>query len=611
MPRAGLITVGVKILAGVSIASNLFIGALLYVNIHSSTTVENKVNEVLAVREQLSSNLRAAIVTLQDEFLALPDFFKIDPRARITEALHRDFTITDRQLLKGRKAYTELYSRNERRDLAKNRQLIQVIDGKLIVSSGVPDKNGNFSDSVERLTLESANPAEDGTRVSSLIETISAEANSPEALALKIQALGAKIADSSLKAEAARNEILQHVEEIRAKETNLQALRLQQRRFTIGIGVMAIVANMVVLILLVRIIIEKPLRKLTGTIEEIRSGRSPQIPYQHRKDQIGVLSGAISNFRDALIDIRKENERKSHEKLIIEEMFATITSVVNSLEMKARELVSTADTLQELATSTEYQSESVTRRAGDTAEHTNMVSDSTIQLQTSFQEIQGQIQDQNTIVSHILESNSHSRHYINALNESIRSIHTIINAVGEITDQTKLLALNATIEAARAGAAGKGFAVVASEVKELSLKTEQATDDVMSKIRAIEKASSVLFTHLDSIEERMQSLNQLTGNITGSVADQQQVTDTIASLANQTSENTRTVSTSIIEVSNAAGRTRDLAGQVHNFSSEISGQLTRLLEDTTARLEKLADFGSSNPEDEPTPHKGVPLSVLP
>lgn len=592
--RTGLITVGVKILAGVSIASNLFIGALLYVSIHSSATVESTVNEVLAIREQLSSNLRAAIVTLQDELLALPDFFRIDPRARITEALQSNFTITERRLLKGRNAYTEFYSRNERRDLAKNQYLIQVIDGSLIVSSGVPDKSGNFSDSVERLTMGSANPAEDEARIRSLIETVSAEANSPGAITMKIQELGAKIADSSLEAETTRNEILQHVEEIRARETDLQALRLQQKRFTIGIGIMAIVANMVVLFLLVRIIIEKPLRKLTRTIEEIRSGKSPQIPYQHRKDQIGVLSGAITNFRDALIGIRKENQRKSHEKLIIEEMFTDITSVVNALEMKARDLVNTADTLQGLATSTEDQSESVTRRAGDTAEHTNMVSDSTIRLQTAFQEIQGQILDQNAIISHILESNSHSRKYINALNESIGSIHTIINAVGEITDQTKLLALNATIEAARAGAAGKGFAVVASEVKELSYKTEQATDDVMSKIRAIEKASSVLFGHLDSIEQRMQSLNQLTGNITGSVADQQQVTDNIAHLAAQTYENTRTVSTSIIEVSGAAGRTRDLAGQVHNYSSEISGQLTRLLEDTKARLEKLADFSSQN-----------------
>ena len=168
----------------------------------------------------------------------------------------------------------------------------------------------------------------------------------------------------------------------------------------------------------------------------------------------------------------------------------------------------------------------------------------------------------------------------------------------EITDQTKLLALNATIEAARAGAAGKGFAVVASEVKELSLKTERATGDVLTKVDAIEEARSVLLNHLEEIDKRMQVLNGRAGHITRAIIDQQTVTDNIADLAGRTSENTRTVSQNIAEVNDAAARTRDLAGQVHEFSSEISSHLTNLLQNTTDRLEQLAHFrkGETNLE---------------
>lgn len=594
VPSASLITVGVKILVGVSLASNLFIGTLLYVNIHSSNTVEKKVNEVLAIREQLSSNLRSAIVALQDEFLSLPNFLKIDPRTKVTEAIQQTFKAADSRRLEGRSAYTELYSRNERKNLTKNQYVVQILDGNLILSSGVPAQDGSFSETVDRLTLKSANPTEDAIRLKDLINTLSAKANSPDAIVQRVKELSAIIADSSLEAETTRNEILQHVETIRAKESDLQALRKQQRKFTLGIGGIAILTNMIVLFILVRFIVEKPLRKLTWTIEEIRSGKSPEIPYQKRKDQIGILSGAITNFREALFEIQNENTRKVHEKVIIEEMFDVITTVVHSLEIRARELVKAADILQDLSTSTENQSASVTSRAAETALHTSSVSESTNQLQSAFQEIQAQIQDQNGIVRQILDSNNHSRTFISALNESIGSIHTIIGAVSEITNQTKLLALNATIEAARAGSAGRGFGVVATEIKELSHKTEEATDDVMGKIRAIEEASSILFVHLDKIDDRMQSLNKHTVNITSSVTAQQQVTDLIANLASQTSENTQTVSTSILEVSNAAAKTRDLAGQVHNFSSEISVQLTGLLQDTTDRLEKLAHFGSSH-----------------
>ncbi|KJR99233.1 MAG: hypothetical protein VR65_17725 [Desulfobulbaceae bacterium BRH_c16a] len=590
--HARFLTVGVKILMGVAIASNLFIGALLYANLQSSATVEQKVNEVLLIKEELSSNLRAAIVKLQDEFLALPEFFRIDPKADIIRAIEQTFHISERQQLKGREAYSHLYDRNERRDIAKNSFIVQTADSKLIIASGIFDQDGNFKDAVERMTLASSDPVEDGARLRILIDTVTKESDSSGALRRKVSDLDAKVADTALEAETTRNEILQHVEGIQAKEHELNEIRLQQRRFTLIMGGLAVLANMIVLFILVRFLVEQPLHKLTNTIDAINAGRSPDVPYRHRQDQIGVLSGAIRNFREALLNIRKENERKAHEKVIIEEMFATITSVVDNLESRAKELVNTADSLQELASATEIQAESVTHRAEDTAEHTDSVSESTVRLQSAFIDINGQVRDQNRIVASILESNTRSRHYIDELNTSIRAIGSIIAAVEEITDQTKLLALNATIEAARAGAAGKGFAVVASEVKELSLKTEKATDDVLNKVDAIEEARSVLLDHLEEIDRRMQDLNQRTGNITRAIVDQQTVTDNIAQLAGRTSENTHTVSISIAEVSDASARTRSLAGLVHESSSEISQQLTNLLQNTTTRLEQLAQCGT-------------------
>ena len=44
----------------------------------------------------------------------------------------------------------------------------------------------------------------------------------------------------------------------------------------------------------------------------------------------------------------------------------------------------------------------------------------------------------------------------------------------------------------RAGYAGKGFAVVASEVKDLIQETARATDDITTKITAIQSTTAPL-----------------------------------------------------------------------------------------------------------------------
>lgn len=587
--KSNLANVGMKILIGVTIASNISIGSLLYVNVKSSEKISEKVDEVLSIHQQLSSNLREEIVSLQNDFLRLPDLFQANSHARIMETINNNFTLIEKQFLKGREEYTQYFGRKERRDLTQNKFITQLNSGLLTISRGIFDEQGQFTDSVERIILATNDPENDLRRLEELVTTFSSEASSDKTLEVKVYELGALVANVGLEAEKTRNEILDHVDSISDMEQQLDTFRIDQKRYTVGAAGFAIFANMLVLFFLVRTIVENPLRNLTRTIDEIRAGKSPDVPYGHRTDQIGVLSGAINNFREALSAIQQENKRKEHEKIIIDEMFANITTVVDDLGSRSRELVNTANLLENLAISTETQSGSVQQQASATAGHTNRVSESTVRLQQAFQDINQQIAIQNTIVGTILDQNTKSREYIDSLNLSIRDIHTIIAMVSEITDQTKLLALNATIEAARTGTAGKGFGVVASEVKELSLKTENATGDVMNRVKAIEKATTVLVANLQDIDERVQDLNKLTNNVTRAVHMQQSETGSIADLAVQTANNTQHVSTSICKVSSAATKTRGLAGQVHSFSNEIASQLSQLLDDTSRRLQQLAE----------------------
>ncbi|MTV39045.1 methyl-accepting chemotaxis protein [Duganella radicis] len=107
-----------------------------------------------------------------------------------------------------------------------------------------------------------------------------------------------------------------------------------------------------------------------------------------------------------------------------------------------------------------------------------------------------------------------------ALQANSRKIYGFTEAISEISARTNLLALNAAIEAARAGEQGRGFAVVASEVRQLALRTKEATDEISTMVREInqqaEKAASGMNSLAVKVSEaagNVETVHGLLGNI--------------------------------------------------------------------------------------------------
>lgn len=579
------ITVGGKLTLGIALISNLCIGILLTANWQMAKHLETMTGELMSIKDDLNCDLRHKVLEIQEKYLKISDFFRVDPTREMFDWLAGAYPVKSDELLRGRDAYTPLFSRRERRDLSKGGFVINYDAGKIKVSAGILDDSAAFGEVVRQMIVEGTD--HDYQAVAYTLEEIISRNSGADALKIRMSQLGAMLADEALEAEVDRIRILQFVDTIGAREKVLAERKLYFGRMGVILGIGTVAANIIALYIMAFLMIERPLKRLSSVITLIRRGEAPDVPFQKRRDEIGALAGTVKSFRDVLAELRNEGLRREQEQAVVSDTIQLMTHVIEQQRAGSQEMTLTAFQLNSLATDTQQQSSSVTETASRTAENTMAVSEAASSLMASAGQTLDQLDSQNRLVEEIARDTRGSRVTIDRLTRASEEISSIISLVKDIADRTRLLALNATIEAARAGEKGKGFAVVALEVKELSKQTEQATREVSGKIGFIREETGSVMGSIGNIDGKIEHLMDISRRVNAAVQAQQRFTESIASMTSSTTEETRDVSHRITQVEQAAVSTLELSGKVHEHSETISRSMAHLLNETTRRLHSI------------------------
>jgi methyl-accepting chemotaxis protein len=451
------------------------------------------------------------------------------------------------------------------------------------------DANGEFTDQVQQIQVASQDLEADAEKIRQYVEMATNASNSQAALENKVVALNSLLADEAIEAEKARVEMVNFADKIEKQKDALDHAKRESSKITWFMGALTVLLNVFAIIVLAKLIVERPLSKLSTTIADIRNGGAPAIPYQGRKDQIGTLSVVLKEFSEMVDVMRMEDERKITEQALVKDVLKNLSATIET-EMKAAKSLETASSnlLQSVAV-TEEHSLSVKKASSNTEQNTNAVSESVQSMKTTAGQISQQANEQRDMVREISNANQESKQSLEKLFGSVNEIKTIVGMVKEIADQTKLLALNATIESARAGSAGKGFAVVANEVKALSNQTEQAVSDISSKIDTIAKDNLQVTHSIEGINHSIVGLSELADSIYDTVQQQEQATQLIEQTTAVTTADMQSVAGGIAKVFQAATRTQRLSDSVCDFSKHLAEALDRLMRYTAGKLGGIAD----------------------
>lgn len=205
-------------------------------------------------------------------------------------------------------------------------------------------------------------------------------------------------------------------------------------------------------------------------------------------DEAGQLQRALGemqeNLRQMITIIRQESEELHDTSQSIGQ---TSQSIVHGASQQADSATSMAASMEEMITNIS--------QISDHADNARVISAKSEELASSGGQVILNVVEGMSRIADVVNQSSTS---ITALGQSSDEIHSIIQVIKGIAEQTNLLALNAAIEAARAGEAGRGFAVVADEVRGLAARTTQSTQEITAMIERIRASTGQAINSMEA-----------------------------------------------------------------------------------------------------------------
>ena len=265
--------------------------------------------------------------------------------------------------------------------------------------------------------------------------------------------------------------------------------------------------------------IEESIETLSAELEAIANGDLTAAA-KVGDDITGVIAMSVNSM---VLQLRSIIERVKSATIEVSTSAAQIQSTTASLsqgsEAQSAQIVDTSTAVKQMASS-------IQQVASKTEESAFVARDARQRASDGSQAVAATVDGMNRIRTQVQETSKR----IKRLGESSQEIGEIVQLISDIADRTSILALNASIQASMAGDAGQGFAVVAEEVERLADRSNEATKQIATLIKAIQAETTEAISGMEESTKEVVEGSKLAAEAGQTLSDIDHVSSQLADL---------------------------------------------------------------------------------